>query len=104
VNSRVQFEDEADAEYRLAGRWYEGRREHLGFEFFDAVDGTIERILDLPGSGSPVPRLPTDLPVRRMAVRRFPYHVIYLEVNDRIRILAVAHDRRKPGYWTTRLK
>ena len=34
-----------------------------------------------------------------MAVTRFPYHVVYLEVNDRIRILAVAHDRRKPGYW-----
>jgi hypothetical protein len=42
--------------------------------------------------------------VRAMAVTRFPYHVIYLEVSDRIRILAVAHDRRKPGYWKTRLK
>ena len=103
MNPRVQFEDEADAEYRLAGRWYEARREHLGLEFFDAVDETIERILDLPGSGFPVPSMPSDLPVRRMAVRRFPYHVVYLDVNDRIRILAIAHDRRKPGYWTTRL-
>ena len=104
MNPRVQFEDEADVEYRLAGRWYEARREHLGFEFFDAVDETIDRILDLPRTGSPVPRMPADLPVRTMAVTRFPYHVIYLEVNDRIRILAVAHDRRKPGYWKTRLK
>jgi plasmid stabilization system protein ParE len=104
VNPRVQFEEEADAEYRLAGRWYEARREQLGFEFFDAVDETIERILDLPRSGSPVPRMPADSQARRMAVTRFPYHVIYLEVNDRIRILAIAHDRRKPGYWTTRLK
>jgi hypothetical protein len=42
VNPRVRFEDEADAEYRLAGRWYEERREHLGIEFFDAVDATID--------------------------------------------------------------
>jgi plasmid stabilization system protein ParE len=104
VNPRVQFEDEADAEYRLAGRWYEERREHLGLEFFDAVDEAIGRILDLPRSGTPLPRIPADLPVRTMAVTRFPYQVIYLEVNDHIRILAVAHDRRKPGYWTTRLK
>ena len=48
--------------------------------------------------------MPADLPVRTMAVTRFPYHVVYLEVNDEIRILAVAHDRRKPGYWKTRLK
>jgi len=45
VNPRVRFDDEADAEYRFAGRWYEARREHLGIEFFDAVDAT--------GSGTP---------------------------------------------------
>jgi hypothetical protein len=37
-------------------------------------------------------------------VTRFPYHVIYLETGTHIRILAIAHDRRKPGYWTDRLK
>jgi toxin ParE1/3/4 len=101
VSPRVQFEDEADAEYRLAGRWYEARKEHLGLEFLDAIDKTIERILDQPRSGSPVPGMSADLQTRRMAVARFPYHVIYLEVNDRIRILAVAHDRRKPGSAST---
>jgi plasmid stabilization system protein ParE len=103
VSPRVRFEDEADAEYRLAGHWYEGRREHLGLEFFDAVDAAIRQILALPNSGSPVPRLPADVPVRRIAVTRFPYHVIYLETKAHIRILAIAHDRRTPGYWKTRL-
>lgn len=37
VNPRVRFEDEAYAEYRFAGRYYEDCREHLGIEFFDAV-------------------------------------------------------------------
>jgi plasmid stabilization system protein ParE len=104
VNPRVKFEDEANAEYRLGGRWYEARRAHLGVEFLDAVDEPIDRITALPRSGSPVPRMPADLPVRTMAVTRFPYHVVYLEANDGIRILAVAHERRKPGYWKTRLK
>lgn len=70
MSPRVQFEEEADAEYRLAGRWYEAHRENLGAEFFDAVDDTIERILQLPRSGARVPRLPPDLPVRRLAVAR----------------------------------
>jgi toxin ParE1/3/4 len=103
VNPRVRFEDEAAVEYRLAGRWYEERREHLALEFFDAVDAAIDQILDLPRSGSPVPRMPTESSVRRIAVKRFPYHVIYLETKAQIRILAIAHDRRKPGYWKTRL-
>lgn len=37
------------------------------------------------------------------AVPRFPYHVVYLELPDRLQILAVAHDRRRPGYWKTRV-
>ena len=104
MNPRVRFEDEADAEYRLAGQWYESRREHLGIEFFDAVDETIHRILALPQSGAPFRRMPAELPVRTMAVARFPYHVVYLEVGSGIRVLAIAHDRRKPGYWKDRLK
>jgi plasmid stabilization system protein ParE len=104
VNPRVRFDDEADAEYRLAGRWYEARREHLGIEFLDAVDAPIDQIAALPGAGSTVGGLPAELTVRRRAVVRFPYHVVYLELPTHIRILAIAHDRRKPGYWQARLK
>mgnify|MGYP001182204523 CR=1 FL=1 len=104
MNPRVRFDDEADAEYRFAGRWYEARREHLGIEFFDAVDAPIDQIVAMPRAGSRVWRLPADLIVRRRAVTRFPYHVVYLEMAAQIRILAIAHDRRKPGYWRERLK
>ena len=104
MNPHVRFEDEADAEYRFAGRWYEDRRARLGIEFFDAVDETIDRIVAMPRAGSLVPRMPPDLPVQRRAVTRFPYHVVYLQTPTHIRILAIAHDRRKPGYWESRLK
>jgi plasmid stabilization system protein ParE len=101
---QVRFEDEADTEYRAAGRWYEGRRTGLGFEFFDAVDAAVGQVLALPRSGERVPRMPAELPVRRLAVKRFPYRVVYLETPPELRILAIAHDRRRPGYWKSRLK
>jgi plasmid stabilization system protein ParE len=104
VNPRVRFEDEADAEYRHAGRWYEERRAHLGVEFLDAVDATIDQIVEIPRAGNLVPQVPVELAVRRRAVTRFPYHVIYLETATAIRILAIAHDHRKPGYWHDRLR
>ena len=78
MNASVRFEDEADEEYRLA--------------------------VALPHAGSLVPGLPPELPVRRRAVMRFPYHVVYLDTSPHIRILAIAHDRRKPGYWQERLR
>ncbi len=100
---RVRFEDEADAEYRAAGRWYEERRAGLGLEFFDEVDAAIAQVLELPRAGERVRRMPAELPVRRVAVKRFPYHVFYLEAPQELRILAVAHDRREPGYWKIRV-
>jgi toxin ParE1/3/4 len=103
VIPRVRFEEEADAEYRQAGRWYESRRAGLGTEFFDAVDATLRRIVEFPRAGSPVPQAPLDLPVKQRAVTRFPYHVVYLETTNTLRVLAIAHDRRTPGYWKTRL-
>jgi plasmid stabilization system protein ParE len=99
VKVPVRFEDEADLEYREAGRWYEDRRTGLGVEFFDAVDAAIRRILDFPHIGTRVPRVSRELPIRRLALMRFPYHVIYMEPAVELRILAIAHDRRKPGYW-----
>jgi len=69
----------AGSSYRGAGRWYERRRTGLGIEFFDAVDAAVRQLVDLPRVGAKVPRLPTTLPVRRIPVKRFPYHVVYLE-------------------------
>lgn len=92
----VQFEDEADQKYREAGRWYGARVAGLGLDSFDEVDATLRRIVAFPKTGVPVPRVPKDLAVRRVAVKRFPYFVIYLERADAIRVLAIAHDRRRP--------
>lgn len=104
MSLRVHFEAEAETEYRQAGVWYESRREGLGPEFFDEVDAAIRQVLEFPRIGAAVPGVPRDLPVRRVAVRRFPYHVVYLETAEELRILAVAHDRRRPGYWQVRLR
>ncbi|MBA3346286.1 MAG: type II toxin-antitoxin system RelE/ParE family toxin [Gemmatimonadales bacterium] len=37
-----------------------------------------------------------------MALRRFPYSLLYRIETDRIYVLAVMHHRRRPGYWTDR--
>lgn len=40
--------------------------------------------------------------VRRLPMRRFPYNVIYYLRESEIRILAIAHQSRKPGFWRGR--
>lgn len=40
--------------------------------------------------------------VRQYALRRFPYSIVYQIAGDEVRIIALAHQRRKPGYWRRR--
>jgi plasmid stabilization system protein ParE len=40
--------------------------------------------------------------IRRRLLRRFPYALLYGLDGDFIVILAVAHQRRRPGYWRER--
>ena len=102
MSLRARFGPEAVAELSEAVRWYEQRRDGLGLAFLAAVQDGVDAIARWPQSGSPVPEV-EELVIRRRRVDRFPYHVAYLVVDDEIHVLAVAHDRRRPGYWIQRL-
>jgi len=39
---------------------------------------------------------------RRYVMRRFPFVLIYRDLEGTIQILAIAHGRRRPGYWYAR--
>ena len=41
---------------------------------------------------------------RRMILRRFPYLLVFRETAAGIEIIAVAHGRRRPGYWRDRIE
>lgn len=85
-------EPEASAELEDAAPWHEGQRRGLGLELVEAVDLALEQIAGWPRIGSRVPGLPDDMPVRKVPVKRFPYHVVHLSWEGALRILAFAHD------------
>lgn len=41
---------------------------------------------------------------RRILLHRFPYSVVFREFPRKVEIIAIAHAKRRPGYWTKRLK
>ena len=94
----VVFHDLAVAEFDEAAAWYEEHRGGLGAEFRSVVEDAVRRIQDNPQAGSRYGR--TNF--RFVLVRRFPFVVFYAESEDVIRLMAVAHGRRRPGYWKKR--
>jgi len=49
------------------------------------------------------PGVEPDVGARRVLVRGFPFALVYLELAEEIRVIAVAHAKRRPGYWRRRL-
>jgi plasmid stabilization system protein ParE len=95
---KYTFVASARAEFREAVEFYESRRPGLGDEFAEEVKLAISRILQNPTTWR---RLSVN--TYRCRLIHFPYALIYQKRQDRIRIVAVAHLRRDPNYWRSRL-
>jgi hypothetical protein len=82
--------------FRIAAR-YDRERQGLGTAFLDEVDAALARIRERPLSGQQLP-----LGERRILLNRFPHKIIYRPAADRVYVTAVAHPRRREGYWRSR--
>jgi toxin ParE1/3/4 len=94
----VVFDSEAKAEFDAAAAWYEAQRTGLGDDFVNEVEQAIQRIAQMPQAFPPH----GSSGVRKCVLPRFPYNIFFLDLDDRIWIAAVAHQRRRPGYWAHR--
>jgi len=95
---RFAFHPDAESEFDQAVAYYEARQSGLGLELADAVLATIAQILDYPEAGSSFSKN-----TRRCLAKRFPYGIIYQIHEGTVRIIAVAHLSRRPGYWEDRV-
>lgn len=94
---KVEFHPAADAELRATAIDYEGRLPGLGSEFLVEVESVCSRLSEHQALG---PKL--DAEHRRLGLRRFPFGLIYRVKSSKVQIVAVAHRRRRPGYWRGR--
>lgn len=95
---RREIAASAQAEFKEAFDFYESRQTGLGDELTADFESAVREILRNPAIGR---RLSGD--VRRWPLHQFPYALIYQIRQDSILIVAVAHFRRRPGYWRKRL-
>jgi len=79
--------------------WYERQQPGLGHRFLDDLDEAFATIRHGP-LASPV--WEGGAPHRKFVLRRFPYVVFYAVGEADVEIVALAHCRRKPGYWLRR--
>ena len=86
--------EHAEFEIGDAVDYYEYQLNGLGKRFLHEFNLGVKRIVNFPYAWSPV-----EDNVHKCILKKFPYNIIYAIEEDRIVILAVAHQRRRPDYW-----
>ena len=95
---KVTFHEEADSEFYEAALYYEEKATDLGLLFLDEIEKAVLRIL-----ANPIAYPSVGDEVRQAIVSRFPYSILYvIESDEHLRVIAVAHQKRRPGYWNVR--
>jgi plasmid stabilization system protein ParE len=102
---RLELDPEASREVEATFDWYEHRRPGLGADFIAQLDQDLLLLSENPRTAPPW-RGPAaqQLGVRVFVMRRYPFLLPYLVQEERGVVLAVAHVRRRPGYWFRRSK
>jgi plasmid stabilization system protein ParE len=94
----IVFHRLAAREYRQARAWYRRRSPAAAERFREEVDRVVQRISEAPMQGAVFCGT-----IRWRRTRRFPYLLFYEVVDSSlIRVYAVAHGRRRLGYWVWR--
>lgn len=89
---------EAESDLREAAEYY---RERAGSALSQSLFAEFERSLKLLMQ-HPLLGVLWLYGKRRLAMKHFPYAVVYTVAAEEIRVLAVAHASRRPGYWRKR--
>lgn len=91
---KVEFLPAAARELIEASEHYEGQLSGLGSAFAAEVERRCALLVELTSIGEKL-----DSIHRRLPLRRFPYAIIFRHDEHVIRVVAIAHRRRKPRYW-----
>ena len=94
-----EFHPAAETEHLECVAYFESKRAGLGASYLTEFEQTAALACESPRRYA-IEKKPD---VRRIRMRRFPYTIIFRESRGAVQILAVAHHRRRPGYWLGRL-
>ncbi len=95
---RLVLHPAADSEFTEAVRYYAEVSDKLGERFARHIEGLIREI-----DANPNRFRIFDPPAKRHFRRQFPYAVLYVDLAERIWIVAIMHFKQRPGYWRERL-
>jgi toxin ParE1/3/4 len=93
------FHPGAEAEHFEAIAFFESRQPGLGAAYLAEIEALMASVAHAPHRYH-VERKPN---IRRIFLKRFPFTIIFRDVEGVVQVLVVAHKRRRPDYWLGRI-
>ncbi len=97
----VVFHPDADAEVDSEAAYYDSRSPGRAAHFRAAVEAAVQTVLAQPNAH---PKYPKTSCRTYILPRPYPFTLIYKERPADLIVYALAHHKRKPGYWKYRLR
>ena len=91
-------------ELRAAVRFHENELPGRGVRLRTTVREHISMLANSELTGVVIHTFADGQKIYRLSVRKSPYGIVYLVDNNEIVILSIAHAKRRPGYWLSRVK
>ncbi|WP_367184955.1 type II toxin-antitoxin system RelE/ParE family toxin [uncultured Bradyrhizobium sp.] len=95
--AKLLFTQAARADLVDAVTWYGTHAPHVVPQFRDALRAALARIAEHPKQFPPAYK-----DTCRALLRRFPYIIVFRELQDTIYVVAVFHTSRDPLIWQSR--
>ncbi len=99
---RIQVLASAQRDLAEAAGFYKAHDERIAARFVATIDHHLEIIAEHPERAPVAIGTKGPTPYRRLKVQGFPFGVLYRLRDDTVEVVAVAHERRRPGYWAGR--
>jgi len=94
----LEYHPGAIKDIRESFSWYAQDSPETALRFLTTVESASKRIVEQPARYPVFSRR-----TRRLVLQDFPFSIIYRQLSKAIQIIAVAHAKRRPGYWKNRV-
>ena len=87
--ARLDFDESFD--------WYAQRSVRAAARFAAVVDAALETVAANPTQFARLDDIHWEF-----RLKKFPHRIVYRLVDNRVLVVAIAHAKRRPGYWKRR--
>jgi len=98
MKKQLEFHPEVTSDIKGSYLWYEDKLQGLGNRFLNELEDGYTAIQNFPDTWANF-----QYGFKRYILNKFPFSILYKVTEEKIVVVAVMHNSRRPNYWLGRI-